>query len=90
MMNNDTKLAILEDKLRLPTAEQLSPWIKRLIANPDSVVIIAIEKPLGVDGPVIGTAWLSAKERQQVRKALERINASRFTRAEHQTSELPP
>ena len=88
-MNNDTKLAILTNKLRLPSPNQLSPWLRRLLENPDSIVIIAIEKPLGHDGPHIGTTWLGSKERLQMRKALERINADRQKKGEQQTSEMP-
>jgi hypothetical protein len=88
-MKDDTKLALLTDKLRLPTAEQLSPWLEKLIRDPESVVIIAIEKPLRLDGPRVATAWLNAKERLLVRKALERVNASRAKKGEHQTNEHP-
>jgi hypothetical protein len=88
-MNNDTKLAILTEKLRLPSAKQLEPWLAKLIADPESLVIIAIEKPLGIDGPRIGTAWLSPKERLQVRHALKRINGTREKKGEPQTNEMP-
>lgn len=88
-MNTESKLAILTDKLRLPSPNELTPWLAKLIKDPESLVIIAIEKPLRLEGPVIGTAWLSSKERQQVRKALERVNASRQNKGEHQTNEFP-
>ena len=87
-MTNDSKLAILTEKLRLPSALDLEPWLKRLIDNPDSIVIIAIEKP-HLPTPHIGTAWLSAKERLQVRKALKRINDARVKKAEQTTNEMP-
>jgi hypothetical protein len=88
-MNNDTKLAILTDKLPLPSPEQLSPWLEKLIKDPESLVIIAIEKPLRVHGPHIGVTWLSAKERLQVRNALKRINVERQKKREQQTNEIP-
>jgi hypothetical protein len=88
-MTNDTKLAIITQKLRLPSAEQLCPWLARLVQDPDSVIIIAIEKPLRLEGPRVATAWLSPKERLHVRNALERVNVSRLKKGEHQTKELP-
>lgn len=75
-------------KCILPTADYLKPWLVKLIANPESVVIIAIEKPL-CDKPHIGIAWLSTNERLQVRKALTSIRKSREEKGEQQTNEIP-
>ena len=87
-MDAETKLAILTDKLRLPSAAQLEPWLAKLVANPDSLIIIGIEKPLW-PAPHVGTAWLSAKERLKVRQALQRLNESRAKKGESLTDELP-
>jgi hypothetical protein len=51
--------------------------------------VLVIEKPLQLEGPHIGTAWLSASERAKVRKALERINVSRSKGGESQTHQMP-
>jgi hypothetical protein len=72
----------------LPTADYLKPWLTKLIADPESVVIIAIEKPL-CDKPHIGIAWLSRKERLQMRKALTTIRKSREEKGEQSTTEIP-
>jgi hypothetical protein len=89
-MNLETKLETLVNNLKsiLPTADYLQPWLTKLIADPDSVVIIAIEKPLR-NKPHIGIAWLSRKERLQVRKALSAIRKSREEKGESQTTEIP-
>ena len=88
-MDTENKLEILIDKLKVPTSRELEPWLAKLIANPDSVVIIAIEKPLCDEGPHVGTAWLSYRERVKVRKALTAINSSRSKRNQPQTDEMP-
>jgi hypothetical protein len=88
-MNLQTQLAITADKLRLPNATTLLPWLKKLVAQPDSVVIISIEKPLDSNGPHVGIAWLSAPERLKVRKALIAINDARSKRSQSTTSEVP-
>jgi len=88
-MDLQTQLAITADKLQLPTVTHLLPWLKKLVAQPDSVVIISIEKPLDTSGPHIGIGWLSASERLKVRKALIAINDSRAKRSQQSTSEMP-
>jgi hypothetical protein len=88
-MTIENQLALLVDKLRLPAGRELEPWLKRLVTEPDSLIIIAIEKPLHADGPRVATGWLSAKERLQVRKALERVNAQRMKANQPTTAELP-
>lgn len=88
-MDLQAQLAITADKLQLPTTTELLPWLKKLIAQPDSVVIISIEKPLDQAGPHVGKAWLSARERLKVRNALVAINTSRAKRSEQSTSEMP-
>jgi hypothetical protein len=88
-MDLQAQLAITADKLQLPTTTELLPWLKKLIAQPDSVVIISIEKPLDQAGPHVGKAWLSARERLKVRNALIAINNSRNKRSEPTTSEIP-
>jgi hypothetical protein len=88
-MDLQTQLAITADKLQLPTVTHLIPWLKKLVAQPDSVIIISIEKPLDSNGPHVGIAWLSASERLKVRKALIAINDSRRKRSQSITSEVP-
>jgi hypothetical protein len=88
-MDPQTQLAITADKLQLPTTTELLPWLKKLVAQPDSVIIISIEKPLDQTGPHVGKAWLSAKERLKVRKAHIAINDSRAKRSEPTTREIP-
>ena len=87
-MSSNIQTLVSSLKAELPTAEYLIPWLSKLLADPESLVIIAIEKPLS-DKPHVGIAWLSAKERLQVRKALVAINKSRATKDEPQTSEIP-
>jgi hypothetical protein len=87
-MDAETRLATLIDKLRLPSATQLEPWLAKLVADPDSLVIISIEKPLWPE-PHVGTAWLSGKERLKVRQALQRVNDSRAKKGEPWTDEIP-
>ena len=88
-MDPQAQLAITADKLKLPTVSHLLPWLQKLVAQPDSVVIISIEKPLDQAGPHVGIGWLSATERLKVRKALTAINNSRAKRSEQPTSEMP-
>ena len=87
-MAEQSQLEILADKLQavMPTADYLKPWLAKLMAESESVVIIAIEKPLC---PNIGIAWLNRKERLQVRKALIAIRKSREDKGESQTTEIP-
>jgi hypothetical protein len=88
-MNPETQLAILTDKLKLPSPVTLEPWLQKLLANPGSCVIIGIENPLTADGPRVGYTWLSAKERLKIRKALTAINSSRVKKAQPPTDQLP-
>ena len=88
-MDLQTQLAITADKLNLPNATILLPWLKKLVAQPDSLVIISIEKPLDSNGPHVGIGWLSAPERLKVRKALTAINDARRKRSEPTTGEVP-
>jgi hypothetical protein len=88
-MDLQAQLAITADKLRLPNASTLEPWLRKLVAQPDSVVIISIEKPLDSKGPHVGIGWLSASERLKVRKALSTINDARRKRSQQTTSEMP-
>jgi hypothetical protein len=88
-MDLQTQLAITAQKLQLPTVSHLLPWLKKLVAQPDSVVIISIEKPLDTSGPHVGIGWLSAPERLKVRKALTAINDARAKRSQSTTSEVP-
>jgi hypothetical protein len=88
-MDLQTQLAITADKLKLPSTTTLLPWLKKLVAQPDSVIIISIEKPLDSSGPHVGIGWLSAPERLKVRKALIAINDSRSKRSQSTTSEVP-
>jgi hypothetical protein len=88
-MDLQAYLAITADKLKLPTTATLLPWLKKLVAQPDSVVIISIEKPLDQNGPHVGIGWLSSQERLKVRKALLAINNSRIKASQPTTSEVP-
>jgi hypothetical protein len=88
-MNLQAQLAITADKLRLPTIDTLLPFLRKLVAQPDSVVIISIEKPLDQNGPHVGIGWLSSAERLKVRRALIAINNSRAKRSEQPTNEIP-
>jgi len=88
-MTNDSKLTILTEKLRLPSAEQLEPWLAKLIKDPESLVIIAIEKPLSADGPRVATGWFSHAERVALRKALLAVNARREKKGQRATTEMP-
>jgi hypothetical protein len=87
-MTEQSELEILANKLQtvMPTIDYLKPWLAKLMAEPESVVIIAIEKPLC---PNIGIAWLNRKERLQVRKALIAIRKSREEKGESQTTQIP-
>lgn len=87
-MTEQSQLEILANKLQavMPTVDYLKPWLAKLIIEPESVVIIAVEKPLC---PNIGIAWLNRKERLQVRKALTAIRKSREEKGESQTTEMP-
>ena len=88
-MDLQTQLALTADKLKLPNATILLPWLTKLVAQPDSVVIISIEKPLDTNGPHVGIGWLSATERLKVRKALTAINDARRKRSQQTTTEMP-
>jgi hypothetical protein len=89
-MTEQPPLETLVNNLKgiLPTADYLKPWLAKLLADPESLVIIAIEKPLS-DKPHIGIAWLSTQERLQVRKALTNINKTRETKGQPPTNEIP-
>jgi hypothetical protein len=88
-MNLEDQLALLLDKLRLPNGAALEPWLRKLLANPGSCVIIGIESPLVSGGPRVGIAWLSSTERLKVRKALTAINSSRQKKQQPKTTEIP-
>lgn len=76
-------------ELTLPSPRDLEPWLRKLLASPDSVVIIAIEKPLGADGPRVAFGWLSPAERVALRKALFAVNARRAKKGSPATTEMP-
>jgi hypothetical protein len=80
---------ILLDKLRLPSPRELAPWLRKLLESPGSVVIIAIEKPLGPDGPRVATGWLSSSERSALRNALLAINTRREKKGRRAATEIP-
>jgi hypothetical protein len=88
-MDLQAQTAISASKLELPTTETLLPFLKKLVAQPDSVVIISIERPLDQNGPHVGIGWLSSQERLKVRKALLAINNSRIKASQSTTSEVP-
>lgn len=88
-MNASAELEILLEKLRLPSPRELSPWLGKLLEHPGSAIIIAIEKPLGPDGPHVATGWLSSPERYALRKGLLAVNARRAKKGQSATTEIP-
>jgi hypothetical protein len=89
LMSAFADLEILLEKLRLPSPRELAPWLGKLLEHPDSVIIIAIEKPLGPDGPHVATGWLSSPERDALRKGLLALNARRAKKGQLPTTEIP-
>ena len=85
----NAELAILESKLGWPDAGTLRVYYRKLLENPGSAVIMALQAPRGPEGPTWGLAWFSSKERNALASAILRINKSRARRHQQPTSELP-
>ena len=83
------ELAIIESKLEWPARELLRSYYLKLLQNPGSVVILALEAPRGEKGPQWKSAWLGAKERDVMRKAIVKINQKREKLRQPLTSEPP-
>lgn len=79
VVDTQAELAILESRLpeAWPNKSTLRPYLEKLLANPGSMVFIALEAPRGPEGPTIGMGWFSAQERAVLRKALLAVNARR-------------
>ena len=58
--------------VNLPKVAGLQPQLDRLEANPDSVILLAIEQPEVCNFGGVTWAWLSKVERQTLKTALER------------------
>jgi hypothetical protein len=87
--NAKAELAILESKLEWPNKETIRPYLEKLLANPGSMVFVALETPRAPEGPRVGKGWFSASERELLRKALEKINDRRRQAKEKLTTEPP-
>jgi hypothetical protein len=67
-MDLQAETAVIEAKLAFPSREELRPHLHKLVANPGSIVMIAVEIRAG--DPWVGFAWFNSKERNALRKAL--------------------
>ena len=76
--------AALEEDPVLPTISELRPYLDKVLASPESAVVIGIER-FGGDWRV-AQAWLNLEERQVLRKALQKVNAERAKRGEAPTT----
>ena len=83
------EIETLIEKLIFPSPRDLEPWLRKLLEHPDSVIIIAVEKPIGPEGPHVTYAWLSSSERSALRKGLFAVNARRAKKGQPATTEVP-
>jgi hypothetical protein len=74
---------------KLPRAEELGAWLRKMEANPGSCVILTIEPRPDSERPDVRAAWISEAERKKIRKALIEVNISRGQRNEPQLTEPP-
>ena len=65
----------------LPSLEELEPFLKKLAAQPGSIVLVAFESFKDRNDCRVSYAWLSAAERKVLRKALERARKRRLRAA---------
>jgi hypothetical protein len=86
---NSPEIEALIDKLILPSPRELEPWLRKLLEHPGSVIIVAVEKPLGPEGPHVTYAWLSSSERFALRKGLLAVNDRRAKKGQPPTTEVP-
>ena len=84
-----TEMAILESRLEWPDKALLSQYYLKLLQHPGSVIVMALEAPRGPAGPQWKSAWLSARERSAMRKAVEKINVARRKKNEPTTDQSP-
>lgn len=62
----------------LPTVEQLQPEIEKLVANPDSCVIVCISWPRHAQNFAnVNWSWFSQSDTASFRKAVERARKKR-------------
>lgn len=62
----------------------MQPYVQKLLNNPGSCVVMVIEAPLNPDGPRLGKAWLSGREREGFGKRFRQS-----TNAAHRKGKLP-
>jgi hypothetical protein len=86
-MNDD--LTTLESRIAWPLPATMRTYYLKLLANPGSVVLLALEAPRGPDGPQWKLAWLSATERSAIRKAVVKLNEKRVKQKQPTTDQLP-
>lgn len=89
LIDTQGELAILVSKLRWPTTPTLEAFYRKLLENPGSCVVLTLEAPRQPAGPHWKIGWLSSKERDLIRKDLQKINAKRIKAKEQPTSEIP-
>jgi hypothetical protein len=89
IVNVNAEVAILISKLQWPSPVTLEAFQRKLIENPGSCVVMTLEAPRAPSGPRWKIGWLSSRERDDVRKSLQKINARRMKKAEPPTSEPP-
>lgn len=66
----------------LPQPRDLSPWLRKLEA-PGSCIILTIDAPETEDKrPPVRIGWLSANERQKIRKVMLELSIERGARNE--------
>ena len=82
-------LVNLESRIAWPTAATMRTYYLKLLANPGSVVLLALEAPRSPDGPQWKLAWLSATERSAMRKAVVKLNEKRSKLKQKTTDQLP-
>jgi hypothetical protein len=83
------EIEALIEKLTFPSPRELEPWLRKLLEHPGSVIIMAVEKPLGPEGPRVTYAWLSSAERSALRKGLLALNTRRAKKGQPATNEVP-
>ena len=74
---------------KIPTPEQLAPWLAKLNQNPGACVVITIEHVRNQNYPHVGVGWLSSEERKRVRRALQSVNTQRRRERQLELTEIP-
>jgi hypothetical protein len=62
---------------KIPTLNELSPWLRKMEKNAGSCVVVTFELQPGVEQVATKIAWLSDQERSFVRKAMINVNIAR-------------